>query len=124
MTVETEQFPVASVRRIVVVVVIFVMDRELTQLLAVEFSSAVPTDPWKHFERLFPIGLLQLCLGAPCHVSLEEEGTHHGVILQKVRNESSPRVVLGISDSIGLLGSKPVVIRVVCRANRKLGRLV
>lgn len=74
MTVETEQFPVASVRRIVVVVVIFVMDRELAQLLAVEFSSAMPTDPWKHFERLFPIGLLQLCLGSPGHVSLEEEG--------------------------------------------------
>jgi hypothetical protein len=74
MTVETKQFPVASVGRIVVMVMIFVMDRELAQLLAVEFSSAVPTDPWKHFERLFPIGLLQLGLGSPCHVSLEEKG--------------------------------------------------
>jgi hypothetical protein len=32
------------------------------------------TNPWKHFERLLSIGLLQLSLGAPCHASLEEDG--------------------------------------------------
>jgi hypothetical protein len=30
----------------------------------------VSTNPRKHFERLLPIGLLQLSLGAPCHASL------------------------------------------------------
>ena len=64
VTVETEQLPVASVGWIVIVVVVLVMNRELAQLLAVKFSSAVRTDPRKHFERLFPIGLLQLSLGA------------------------------------------------------------
>jgi hypothetical protein len=58
VTVETKQFPVASVWWIVIVVVVFVMNRELAQLLAVKFSSAVPTDPWKHFERLLSISLL------------------------------------------------------------------
>ena len=45
MTVETEQFPVAAVRRIIVMVVVLVMDRELAQLLAGEFTSAVGTNP-------------------------------------------------------------------------------
>ncbi len=70
MTVETEQFPVASVRRIVVVVMVLVMDRELAEFLAVKLSSAVRADPWKHLERLLSIGLLQLCLGAPRHGGL------------------------------------------------------
>ena len=55
-------------------VVIFVMNCELAQLFAIKLSSAMRTDPGKHFERLFPIGMLQLGLDAPCHVSLEEEG--------------------------------------------------
>ena len=59
VTVETEQFPVASVRRIIIVVVVFVMNRELAQLFAIKFSSAMRTDPGKHFERLLSIGLLQ-----------------------------------------------------------------
>src|SRR5512144_629595 len=46
------------------------MDRELAQFLAIKFASAVRTDPWKHFERLLSIGLLQLSLGLPCHGSL------------------------------------------------------
>ena len=73
VTVETEQLPVAPIGRIVVVVVVLVMDRELAQLLAVKFASAVPTDPRKYFERLLSIGLLQLSLGSPCHESLEED---------------------------------------------------
>ena len=47
VTVETEQLPVAPVGRIIVVVVVFVMDRELVQLLAVKFTPAVGTDPRK-----------------------------------------------------------------------------
>jgi hypothetical protein len=57
------------------VIVVFVMNRELAQLLPVKFFSAVPTDPREHFERLLSIGLLQLSLCAPCHMSLDEGGT-------------------------------------------------
>jgi TRAP-type uncharacterized transport system fused permease subunit len=74
VAVETEQLPVAPVGWIVVMVVVLVMDRELAQLLAVKFASAVSTDPRKHFERVLSIGLLQLSLGAPCHASLQEDG--------------------------------------------------
>lgn len=54
-------------------VVVFVMNRELAQLLAIKFSSAPRTNPGKHFERLLSIGLLQLTVDAVCHVSLEVE---------------------------------------------------
>ena len=74
VAVETQQLPVVPVGRIVVVVVVLVMDRELAQLLAIKFASAVRTDPRKHFERLLSIGLLQLSLGALCHASLGEDG--------------------------------------------------
>ena len=47
VTVETEQLPVAPVGWIIVVVVVLVVDRELAQLLAVKFASAVRTDPRK-----------------------------------------------------------------------------
>jgi len=58
VAVETQQFPVTAVRRIVIVVVILVMDRELTKSLACEFAPASRTDPWVHLERLLPIGFL------------------------------------------------------------------
>jgi hypothetical protein len=31
-------------------------------------------NPGKHFKRAFPVGLLQLCLGVPCHVRLGKNG--------------------------------------------------
>ena len=58
MTVETQEFPVAAVRRVVVVVVILVMHRKLAELFACEFAAASRTDPRVHLERLLPIGLL------------------------------------------------------------------
>jgi hypothetical protein len=45
VTVEAKQLPVAAVRRIVVMVVVFVMNRELAQLFAVKLASAVSTNP-------------------------------------------------------------------------------
>jgi hypothetical protein len=57
MTVDTEKFPVAAIRRIVIVVVIFVMNRELTNSLAGEFPPAPRTDPREDLERSFAIGL-------------------------------------------------------------------
>jgi hypothetical protein len=74
VAVETEQLPVAPVGRVVIVIVVFVMDGELAQFLAVKFASAVATDPRKHLERLLSIGLLQLRLGWPFHESLAKEG--------------------------------------------------
>jgi hypothetical protein len=58
VTVKTQQFPVAAVRRIVIVVVILVMDRELTKSLACEFAPASRTYPWVYLKRLLPIGFL------------------------------------------------------------------
>jgi hypothetical protein len=34
----------------------------------------VSTDPRKHLERAFSIGLLQLRFGVSCHASLRKEG--------------------------------------------------
>ncbi len=58
VAVDTQQLPVAAVRRIVVVVVILVMNRELSNFSPGEFSSAPGTDPRKNLERSLPIGLL------------------------------------------------------------------
>jgi hypothetical protein len=74
VAVKAEQLPVASVRRIVVVVMVFVVDRELAQLLAVEFPSAMGAEPWKEFERVLSMGLVTLGLIVPCHASLAEDG--------------------------------------------------
>jgi hypothetical protein len=69
VTVETEQFPVAPVWRIVIVVVILVMDRELVKRFAVKLASAMCTDPRKYFERVLSMGLVSLRLVTPCHAS-------------------------------------------------------
>ena len=66
VTVKAEQLPVASIGWIVIVIVVFVMDRELTELFTAEFASAPPTDPGIHLERLPPIGLLPLIPVAQC----------------------------------------------------------
>ncbi len=58
VTVDTQQLPVAAVRRIVVVVVILMMDREFSNSLARKFAPAPRTDPRKHLERSPPVGLL------------------------------------------------------------------
>jgi len=57
VAVDTQQLPVAAVGGIVVVVVILVMDRELTQSLARELAPAIRTDPREHPERPLPITL-------------------------------------------------------------------
>ena len=124
VTVETEQFPVASVRRIVIVVVVFVMNCELAQLFAIKFSSAMRTDPGKHFERLLSIGLLQLSLVSVCHVSLDvEDCTFRRGFSERcrlMRCPCNPRS----SKFDRSPGRRSAAIRVVCRANRKPGWLV
>jgi hypothetical protein len=73
VAVEAQEFPVAAVRRIVLMVVVFVMDREFTKLLALEFTPAPRTDPGKNLERLLPITLLPLLFAAP---SLRDNSVH------------------------------------------------
>jgi hypothetical protein len=65
VAIEAQEFPVASIGRIVLMVVVFVMDREFTKLLALEFTTAPRTDPGKNLERLLPITLLSLLFAAP-----------------------------------------------------------
>jgi hypothetical protein len=65
VTIDAQQLPVAAVRRIVIVVVILVMDCELTKPLACEFAPASCTDRWVHLERSLPIGLLSTLSVAP-----------------------------------------------------------
>jgi MFS superfamily sulfate permease-like transporter len=45
VTIEAEQFPVAAVGGIIVMVVILVMDREVAQFLALKFAPAVGANP-------------------------------------------------------------------------------
>ena len=65
VTVETQQFPVVAIRRIVIVVVILVMNCQLAKSLAREFAPAPRTYPRKNPERSLPIGLCPTLSFAP-----------------------------------------------------------
>ena len=65
MAVKTEQFPVAAILRIILMVMIFVMDRELPQPLTAEFAPTARTDPRMDLEGFRPIALLPLLPAAP-----------------------------------------------------------
>ena len=60
VTVQTQQFPVTAVGRIIVVIVIAVMDGQLVQVRAREFTRTTPADPRIHLERLLTIALVAL----------------------------------------------------------------
>jgi hypothetical protein len=57
VAIEAEQLPITAVRGIVVVVVVPVVDRELTKLFAGKLPSAPATDMGENPERPLPIGL-------------------------------------------------------------------
>ena len=57
MAINAEQFPIAAIRRIIIVIVIFMMDRKLSKPLALEFTPAAPADWRKKSERLFTVTL-------------------------------------------------------------------
>jgi len=65
VAVKTQQFPVAAIGRIVIVVVVFVVDRELVKFLTLEFAPAARTYPGINLERLLPIALLSLLAATP-----------------------------------------------------------
>ena len=61
VTVDTEKFPVAAIRRVVVMVMIPVVNRQLAKLLAFEFPDTSGADMREKFQGLFPVsGLSQL----------------------------------------------------------------
>ena len=65
VTIETQELPVAPVRRIVIVVMVLMMDRKLTKLFALKIAPAPRTDPGIDLERLLSIPLLPLLTVAP-----------------------------------------------------------
>ena len=65
MAVKTQQFPVAAVFRIIIMIVIAMMHRQLMQVLMVEFTTAPATNPGIQFERLFPVGTRTFLILAP-----------------------------------------------------------
>ena len=65
VTIQTQQLPVAAVGRVVVVVVVLVVDRKFTELLARELAPAMRADPGKKLQRSFPIGLFSQFLATP-----------------------------------------------------------
>jgi len=58
MAIDTEQFPVATVRRVVVMVVISMVHCQLPQIGAGEFPPTAATDPGIELEGLLPVTLL------------------------------------------------------------------
>ncbi len=60
MAVDTQKLPVGAVGRVVVVVVVLVVDGQFLELFAAELPPAFSTDPVKHFECFFPVGMLPL----------------------------------------------------------------
>ena len=55
VTVKAEVLPVASIGRIVVVIVVFVVHGQFVQVLTSELTPASPTHPGMNLERLRPI---------------------------------------------------------------------
>jgi len=66
MAVDAQQFPVASIRRIVVVVVILVVDCEFAKLFPAKFASTPGADPGIQLERFFAVCFFPLLTFAPC----------------------------------------------------------
>ena len=58
VTVNAQQFPIAAIARIVVVIVVPVVHREQMQIRAGELARAAPTNPGEDPERLLAISLL------------------------------------------------------------------
>ena len=66
MTVEAQVFPVAAIGRIVIVIVVLVVYRQLVEVFPGKFPSASRADPGVNPERLFPISFLSFVRGLAC----------------------------------------------------------
>lgn len=60
VAVEAKQFPVAAIRGVVVVVVVSMVNRQLSQRLAFKLSGTTCADMGKHLESLLPESSLAL----------------------------------------------------------------
>ena len=79
MTVQAQQFPVAAIGWVVVVVVVAVMDGQLVQVAAVEFARATTTDPGIELQGLLSITAQSLITGPPgCGNDLIKPGSLSG----------------------------------------------
>lgn len=58
VAIKTEQFPVAAISRIIVVIVVFVMYGQLAQTHSGKFAPASAAYPWKQSECLLAITFL------------------------------------------------------------------
>lgn len=65
MAINAQQFPVATIRGIVVVVMVAMMYREFGKVGACEFPLASTANPGVHFQGLFPVTFLPLILLTP-----------------------------------------------------------
>ncbi len=61
MAVQAQQLPVAAVGRVVVVIMVPVMDSQLTKVGVCEFAAAATADPRIDLECLLSITLFALC---------------------------------------------------------------
>src|SRR4051812_45496055 len=72
MAVQAQQFPVAAIGRVVVVIVIPVMNGQLTKVHGCEFAAATTADPWVDLERKLSVGLFARCSSTArlCHYAV------------------------------------------------------
>jgi hypothetical protein len=68
VAIQAEQFPVAAIGRVVVMIVVLVMDRQLAQARTGKLAATSPTNPWEQFKCLLAISGCALiavpaCLG-------------------------------------------------------------
>jgi hypothetical protein len=63
MAIDTEILPIAPVRRIVFMVVVFVVDGEQVEVLERELSAAAGTYPWMDSQGLLTVAFHSLCIG-------------------------------------------------------------
>src|SRR5208283_5769083 len=65
MTLEAQQFPIAAIRRIIVVIVVLVMDGKIAKSFTCEFTAAPGTDVGENVEGSVSIGRQPLLTIAP-----------------------------------------------------------
>jgi hypothetical protein len=94
VAVQTEQLPIAAIRWVVVVIVITVVNGQLTQIGACEHSSAAATDPRVDLQRSLTIALSPLVSGASRvghdSIQLARVFRFHPVILPATMDQWSP----------------------------------
>ena len=61
MAVQAQQFPVAAIGRVIVVIVVPVMNGQLTKVGVREFAAAATADPRIDLERLLAVALFAVC---------------------------------------------------------------